>query len=103
MAYLVKDVVHLYQRVPQASAHNVVAFELSDIRERHRAHHHIYDAILGREPREAEDLTRQHVLSVKISMARSALQRDRKIGPNDAKAPSTSSLFANGKQSGCRV
>jgi GntR family transcriptional regulator, vanillate catabolism transcriptional regulator len=77
---LVKDVVRLCQRMPQASARNVVAFELPDIRERHRAHHRIYDAILGREPREAERLMCQHVLSVKISMVRSVIRRDRKDG-----------------------
>jgi GntR family transcriptional regulator, vanillate catabolism transcriptional regulator len=77
---LVKDVVRLCQRMPQASARNVVAFELPDIRERHHAHHRIYDAILGREPREAERLMCQHVLSVKISMVRSVIRRDRKDG-----------------------
>lgn len=77
---LVKDVVRLCQRMPQASAHNVVAFELPDIRERHGAHHRIYDAILCREPREAERLMCQHVLSVKISMVRSAMRHDRKEG-----------------------
>ncbi|HEY8651384.1 MAG TPA: GntR family transcriptional regulator, partial [Chthoniobacterales bacterium] len=68
---LVQEVVRLCQRMPQASAHNVMAFELDDVRKRHEAHHRIYEAILGREPKEAEDQMRQHVLSVKISMIRS--------------------------------
>lgn len=72
---LVKDVVRLCQRVPQASAHNVVAFDLADVRERHRAHHQIYDAILSREPQKAETLMRQHVLAVKVSMIRSIARR----------------------------
>jgi len=72
---LVTDVVRLCQRVPQASAHNVVAFDLADVRERHRAHHEIYDAILSREPHKAETLMRQHVLAVKISMVRSIARR----------------------------
>jgi GntR family transcriptional regulator of vanillate catabolism len=67
---LVEDVVRLCQRMPQASAHNVMAFDLDDVRERHRAHHAIYDAILGREPTEAESLMRRHVLWVKKSMVR---------------------------------
>jgi GntR family transcriptional regulator of vanillate catabolism len=67
---LVEDVVRLCQRMPQASAHNVMAFDLDDVRERHRAHHAIYDAILGREPAEAENLMRRHVLWVKKSMVR---------------------------------
>jgi GntR family transcriptional regulator, vanillate catabolism transcriptional regulator len=67
---LVREVVRLCQRMPQASAHNVMAFELDDVRNRHEAHHRIYEAILGREPREAENQMRQHVLSVKLSMIR---------------------------------
>jgi GntR family transcriptional regulator, vanillate catabolism transcriptional regulator len=67
---LVRDVVRLCQRVPQASAHNIVAFDLDDMRQRHALHHRIYEAIICREPREAEALMRQHVLSVKLSMAR---------------------------------
>jgi GntR family transcriptional regulator of vanillate catabolism len=68
---LVREVVRLCQRMPQASAHNVMAFELDDVRNRHEAHHRIYEAILGREPREAENQMRHHVLSVKLSMIRS--------------------------------
>lgn len=67
---LVKDVLRICQRVPQTSAHNIVAFELADMRERHAAHQRIYEAIICREPREAEQQMRQHVLSVKMSMAR---------------------------------
>jgi GntR family transcriptional regulator of vanillate catabolism len=61
--------------MPQASAHNVMAFELDDVRNRHESHHRIYEAILGREPREAERLMRQHVLAVKVSMIRSIRKR----------------------------
>lgn len=75
---LVKEVVRLCQRVPQAAAHNVVAFDLTDVRNRHRAHHEIYDAILSREPHKAEALMRQHVLAVKISMVRSIAKRTRR-------------------------
>jgi GntR family transcriptional regulator of vanillate catabolism len=67
---LVRDVVRLCQRMPQASAHNVVAFDLADVRERHGAHHCIYAAISEREPRKAEALMREHVLSVEFSMLR---------------------------------
>lgn len=72
---LVQEVVRLCQRMPQASAHNVMAFELDDVRNRHESHHRIYEAILGREPREAERLMRQHVLAVKVSMIRSIRKR----------------------------
>jgi GntR family transcriptional regulator, vanillate catabolism transcriptional regulator len=72
---LIADVLRLCQRIPQASAHNILAFDRDDIRERHRLHHRIYDAILAREPREAENLMRQHVISVKASMVRAASRR----------------------------
>ena len=67
---LVRDVVRLCQRVPQTSSHNVMAFEIEDVRLRHAAHHRIYEAIICREPREAENQMMQHILSVKISMVR---------------------------------
>ena len=67
---LVLDVIRLCQRVPQSSTHNVVAFELEDVRTRHEAHHRIFEAIVMREPRQAETLMRQHVLSVKGSLVR---------------------------------
>ncbi|MDB5989893.1 MAG: hypothetical protein JWQ10_1296 [Herbaspirillum sp.] len=67
---LTDNVLRLCNQIPQASAHNIIAFEISDIRERHSFHHKIYDAILAREPREAETLMRQHVISVKTSMVR---------------------------------
>jgi GntR family transcriptional regulator of vanillate catabolism len=72
---LIADVLRLCNQIPQASAHNIIAFQIDDIRERHRFHHRIYDAILAREPREAEGLMRQHVVSVKTSMIRTASRR----------------------------
>lgn len=78
---LVSDVLRLCQRIPQASAHNILAFEIDDIRERHRFHHRIYDAILAREPREAETLMRQHVVSVKTSLIRVASRQRGRAQP----------------------
>ncbi len=75
---MLKDVIRLCQRMPQASAHNVMAFDLADVRERHQAHHRIYDSILGREPRKAEILMREHILSVKISMVRSIIRKEQR-------------------------
>jgi GntR family transcriptional regulator of vanillate catabolism len=69
---LVADVLRLCNQIPQASAHNIIAFQIDDMLERHRFHHRIYDAILAREPREAESLMRQHVISIKTSMIRAA-------------------------------
>ncbi len=73
---LLNDVVRACQRMPQAAAHNVMAFELADVRERHKAHHQIYLAVLGREGQQAEMLMRAHVLSVKSSIVRSLARRD---------------------------
>lgn len=77
---LLRNVIRLCQRIPQASAHNVVAFDLEDVRTRHQAHHQIYDAIVGREPLRAEELMRKHVLAVKISMVRSLAQKPPRVG-----------------------
>jgi GntR family transcriptional regulator of vanillate catabolism len=74
---LLTNVVRACQRMPQAAAHNVMAFELSDVRDRHQAHHQIYVAILGREAQQAEVLMRAHVLSVKMSIVRNLARRDR--------------------------
>lgn len=73
---LVADVLRICQRVPHTSARNIVAFDLEDVRQRHGAHRKIYEAIICREPREAEQLMRQHVLAVKLSMARWFSQRE---------------------------
>lgn len=68
---LIKDVLRICQRVPHALSRNIVAFDLEDVRKRHEAHHRIFDAIIAHEPDTAEKLMREHVLSVKSSVARS--------------------------------
>lgn len=67
---LVGHVVRLCQRVPQASARNIIEFDIDDVRRRHQAHHHIYEAILAREPLRAERLMREHILDVKLLFVR---------------------------------
>ncbi|MEW6257557.1 MAG: GntR family transcriptional regulator [Pseudomonadota bacterium] len=74
---LVRDVVRLCQRIPQASAHNVVAFDLADVRRRHEEHHAIYAALLDRDVGAAEALMRAHVASVELSMIRTLSRRGR--------------------------
>jgi GntR family transcriptional regulator of vanillate catabolism len=73
---LALDVIRLCQRVPQASAHNIMAFSLEDVRQRHQAHHEIFDAILCHEPLKAETLMRAHVASVKASVVRAFSRRE---------------------------
>ena len=72
---LVRDVIRFCQRVPQSAPHNVVAFELEDVRSRHEAHHRIIEAILLRAPRQAEELMRDHVLSLRHSLVRHLARR----------------------------
>lgn len=67
---LVEDVVRLCQRIPQASAHNVVAFDLADVRARHEGHHAIFAALVAGDAPAAERLMRAHVTSVELSMIR---------------------------------
>ncbi len=86
--------VRLCQRVPQTASHNVMAFEIEDVRLRHAAHHRIYEAIICREPREAENQMMQHILSVKISMVR-AFARQR--GTESDGAQETGSPLARKK------
>jgi GntR family transcriptional regulator of vanillate catabolism len=73
---LALDVIRLCQRVPQASAHNIMAFSLADVQQRHQAHHGIFDAILCHEPGKAETLMRDHVASVKASVVRAFSRRE---------------------------
>src|SRR5262249_16572015 len=74
---IVTDVIRLCQRIPQIAAHNVMAFDLEDVRRRHQDHHRIYEAIICREPKEAESLMRAHVGRVKTSMIRAFAELDK--------------------------
>jgi len=67
---IVTAVIRLCERIPQTAAHNVMAFDLEDARRRQQDHHQIYEAIICREPKEAESLMRAHVNRVKTSMIR---------------------------------
>ncbi len=68
---LLGDALHRCRQVPVSSPHNIVAFELPDVRRRHDDHHRIYEAIVAGEPWRAEMLMRDHVASVKRSLVRS--------------------------------
>ncbi|WP_158807207.1 GntR family transcriptional regulator [Beijerinckia sp. L45] len=69
---LLADVLRLCNRIPQTLTHNVVGFDLPDIRRRHENHHKIYHAVLLREPKAAETLMRAHIVSLKASLMRVA-------------------------------
>jgi GntR family transcriptional regulator of vanillate catabolism len=73
---LIRDVVRLCHRVPQAIAGNVTVFNLEDARARHAQHHRIYELILCREAAEAERLMRAHVASVKAGIVRAYTSKD---------------------------
>lgn len=70
---LIVDTLKLCSRVPQSTAHNVMAFDLDDVRRRHAEHHSIYKAVALREPRQAEMQMREHIAHVKNSLVRAAL------------------------------
>lgn len=98
---LVLEVVQLCQRVPHASAHNIMAFEVEDVRKRHVEHHKIYEAILFREPKQAEALMSAHVLGVKVAAARSIARRElEQIEMGRAEAPSARLDARNVRSSG---
>jgi DNA-binding GntR family transcriptional regulator len=48
------DVIRLCRQIPQTAAENVMRFDLEEGRRRHQDHHQIYQAIVCREPEEAE-------------------------------------------------
>ena len=54
---------------------------LEDVRKRHEAHHRIFEAIISREPAQAETLMREHVASVKLSIVKSYLRRNSTTRP----------------------
>lgn len=70
---LIVDVLKLCNRVPQTNAHNVMAFNLDDVRQRHAEHHAIYKSVALREPHSAQVQMREHILHVKNSLVRSTL------------------------------
>ena len=81
---LVEHVVRLSQRVPQASSRNIIAFQIEDVRRRHRAHHEIYEAILAREPLRAERLMREHILAMKLLFVQEYCRRATSEGNRDS-------------------
>ncbi len=76
---LVVDVINLCQRVPEALTRNVMAFSIDDVATRNALHHRIYEAILARKPREAQELMVEHVTHVRraFTRARSGHRADR--------------------------
>ena len=84
---IVTDVIRRCHRVPQTAAHNVMAFDLEDVSQRHQDHHRIYEAIICREPKEAESLMRAHISRVKTSMIRAFAKLD-KNSPSSAQVQS---------------
>lgn len=67
---MIRDMLRISEQVAPSSHHNVIAFELRDVRRRHDDHHRIYEAILTRDGGRAEILMRDHVESVKLSLIR---------------------------------
>ncbi|KQU85638.1 hypothetical protein ASD00_32115 [Ensifer sp. Root31] len=67
---LVGDVIALCNSIPQTIFRNVMSFSPDTVLHRIQQHEMIYEAILARKPREAEDLMKTHVLDVRRAIMR---------------------------------
>ncbi len=67
---LVRDVVALCNSVPQTIFRNVMSFSSDTVLHRIKQHEAIYEAILTRKPRKAEEIMRNHVLDVRRAIIR---------------------------------
>ena len=68
---MLAEMIRICHHVPISSSRNIVAFEYQDIRRRHDDHHRIYEALVARDPWQAEMLMRTHISSIKVSLVRS--------------------------------
>lgn len=68
---MLAEMIRICHHVPVSSSRNIVAFEYHDVRRRHDDHHRIYEALVARDPWQAEMLMRAHVSSIKVSLVRS--------------------------------
>lgn len=69
------DMIRLCHNIPISSDRNVAWHDYAWLRRSHDDHHRMFEAILMRDGARAEQLMREHVLSVKLQM-KSRLQRD---------------------------
>ena len=76
-APIVSDVIAICYRIPQTFTKNVMAFSFEEVPPRLAMHQQIYEAILGRRPKEAEQSMFEHVISIRRSIAREALLKNR--------------------------
>ncbi|MBT3171264.1 MAG: GntR family transcriptional regulator [Rhodospirillaceae bacterium] len=67
---LVTDVIALCSRVPLTLTRHIIDFKTEDLKDRVEEHHQIYDAILSRQPREAERLMYEHDQVVRRALVR---------------------------------
>lgn len=64
------ELIRLACEKPGVSNTVIVEVEIKRLAERHREHHHVYEALLAREPVLAERLMREHIAGVKIGVVR---------------------------------
>ena len=64
------ELIRLACEKPGVSTTVIVEVEIKRLAERHREHHHVYEALLAREPVLAERLMREHIAGVKIGVVR---------------------------------
>ena len=72
---IVSDVIAICYRIPQTFTKNVMAFP--EAPKRLAVHHNIYEAILGRRPKEAEQLMYEHVISIRRAFLREVNTKNR--------------------------
>ena len=64
------ELIRLACEKPGVANTVIVEVEIKRLAERHREHHHVYEALLAREPVLAERLMREHIAGVKIGVVR---------------------------------
>ena len=67
---MLSEMTRLACEKPGVSSTVIVEVDIERLVARHREHHHIYEALLAREPALAERLMREHVSAVKIGVVR---------------------------------
>lgn len=69
-ARVLDEMLRLTRRIPGSPQEGLFAFEYGKIRHRHDEHHRVFEAIIRRDGRRAEEIMREHVASIKTGLMR---------------------------------
>lgn len=89
---LVVDVIALCSRIPLTLTRNIIDFEIDKIKDRNEVHQQIFDAILSRKPKEAEELMYDHDQGVRRALIRVLAKAKRKAGALPAQSGKTTAV-----------